>query len=167
MTQETTSIQARGGPFVKAAFLCDRILQENDGVASYIRVVDQITAQSQAFEVGERPPGVPPPTVPDKMPASTIVNTNLVVMFSAGGALGRHVLELRMRAPNGLYSALGTPQDIHFDGRRQSSIAMHAALNLLVTDEGPYVIEVSLDGIVRTEVAFDIRYERGTVTKIG
>jgi hypothetical protein len=33
----------RGGPYIGAAFLCEKILQEKDGVLSAIRIVDRIT----------------------------------------------------------------------------------------------------------------------------
>ena len=47
-----------GGPYLNAALVCERVLQERDGVTSLIRVIDRVTvtALSQGTVAGELPP---------------------------------------------------------------------------------------------------------------
>lgn len=78
----------QGGPYVQAALVCEKILNDADGVASLIRVVDRITVQA----VGIDPPAEMPPQQLD---------LNVIVMLKSGDARGRHALKFRPDAPGG------------------------------------------------------------------
>jgi len=56
-----------GGPYLTAAFFCDKVLREQDGVLSTIRIVDRWNVNG--------------PT--EEMP-TTILQTNLVILLKAG-----------------------------------------------------------------------------------
>ncbi|MGE0227572.1 MAG: hypothetical protein AB7I38_02820 [Dehalococcoidia bacterium] len=155
--------QSRGGPFVKGAFLCESVMEGKDGTNAYIRVLDTITAEAILLLQGQTPPGTPIPEPPRELPRVP-VNTWLVIMFAAGGALGRYQLDLRLRAPNGLVKNIATT-DIHFDGRQHSANNIHVQMNLMISQEGPYSVEVWLyppgdDPVKRTEVPFVVQYQR-------
>jgi hypothetical protein len=77
-----------GGPYLSAALLCERVLQEGDGVLSIIRVVDRLIQSA----VG--------PGAPDDMPPFP-VNLTLVVLLKSGEARGRHTVRLAIEAPSG------------------------------------------------------------------
>ena len=42
----------RRGPYLSAAFLCEKVLEEKDGVKSAIRIIDRVTRTA----VGPNPP---------------------------------------------------------------------------------------------------------------
>lgn len=67
--------QSENGPYLQAAFFCERLLQESDGVLSVIRIVD--TIDFQRSEQATEPP---------------LVNLTLFIAFKAGEARGSHEL---------------------------------------------------------------------------
>ena len=71
-----------GGPHLQAAFFCERLLQETDGVLSAIRIVDHITADT----VSPSPP-------------QARVNLTLVLSFKTGEARGPRELTIAMVSP--------------------------------------------------------------------
>src|SRR5438132_3485725 len=72
-----------GGPYLAAAFLCEKALREVDGVNSYIRVVDRWTVTG--------------PT--DNMPKTPIAAT-LVVAFKSGIHRGSGQLVITPTSPS-------------------------------------------------------------------
>jgi hypothetical protein len=76
------------GPFLTAAAICERVLQERDGVLSAIRIVDRITLTA-AGEVPEHLPEFPPH------------NLTVLVSFKSGNARGRHTVSFRVEKPSG------------------------------------------------------------------
>ncbi len=67
--------QSENGPYLQAAFFCERLLEEADGVLSAIRIVDTIDFQRN--EQATEPP---------------LVNLTLFIAFKAGEARGSHEL---------------------------------------------------------------------------
>ncbi len=134
------------GPFLSAAFLCERVLTEQDGVASFIRVVDRKTHRA----VG--------PGAPEEMPELDL-NWWLVVAFKAGAARGRSALEITIEAPSGL--RLGNPMEVPvlFEGDDRG-VNVVAELGLKLREEGLYWIRVRLDGLQVTRIPFRLVYER-------
>jgi hypothetical protein len=91
---EKTSVQpppssaASGGPYLGIAVLCERVLQEADGVLSIIRVVDRVTQQA----IG--------PEAPDEMPPVPVA-LSAVVMLKAGQARGSFPVRITLEGPSG------------------------------------------------------------------
>lgn len=76
------------GPYLQAALLCEKVLNERDGVLSFIRVVDRIMISA----VG--------PDVPAEMPP-TAVNLTMVIVLKSGEARGSHPVRISFEAPSG------------------------------------------------------------------
>lgn len=76
-----------GGPWVQAAAFCDRVLIENDGVVSLVRMIDRITVTAS----GTGPPERMPPTV---------INTQLFIAFKSGFAKGSQQVGLTGHTPS-------------------------------------------------------------------
>jgi hypothetical protein len=70
------------------AVLCEKVLQEADGVISLIRIVDRLIQST----VG--------PGVPEEMPPFP-VNLTAVIVLKSGSARGRHSIRLTIEAPSG------------------------------------------------------------------
>ena len=75
------------GPYLLVAALCEKVLHEQDGVASLIRVVDTVSHR----EIG--------PDAPEVMPLVTYP-LYLLLTIKPGRALGRHQLIVHMRGPD-------------------------------------------------------------------
>lgn len=86
--EPTPALAPPRGPFLAAAVLCERVLTEQDGVLSLIRIVDRITQTA----VG--------PETPDEMPAFP-VNLTAVIVLKSGSARGRHSVRITLEAPSG------------------------------------------------------------------
>jgi hypothetical protein len=114
------------------AALCERVLTEQDGVLSLIRVVDRITQAAAGEEV------------PEQMPPFLLSNLNLVVMLKAGEAQGRYAIKLRILDPSGVH----LPErelPVHFEqGNRGTNIV--SPVQMPIQYEGVYWFEIFLSG---------------------
>jgi len=77
-----------GGPYVQVAAVCERVLNEKDGVLSLIRLVDRFTVP------------VPAPASGGEAPAVTI-NAFLVIALKAGFYEGKGTLRVVPTSPSG------------------------------------------------------------------
>ena len=114
-----------GGPFIQLAALCERVLQEQDGVVSLIRVVDRYTIQ-------EPQKGKPPAPI----------QPTAVILFKAGFATGKYYIKLKMHTPSGKI----LPEQefpILFEGNDRGA-GIVAVMNLVLEEEGLYWIDVNL-----------------------
>lgn len=84
------------GPYVVAAVLCERVLEEKDGVLTAVRIVDRTTIAA--------PEG-----------AELVVALTALISLKPGKAVGRYTIGLRPEAPSGMQlPALAAP--INFEG---------------------------------------------------
>lgn len=132
------------GPYVQLAAFCEKVLMEQDGVPSLIRVVDRITVVLQGG-------------APAEMPEGGLLNTTLVVALKADDARGRFPVTVRPQEPSGVYLP-GQTMDVTFEGDERG-------VNLFLTMgiaaiEGLYWFEVLVNDIVLTRVPLRIIYQR-------
>lgn len=73
------------GPFLQTAMICERVLQEQDGVVSAIRVIDRIF-----FILG-----------PDGQPLNPKHPITFLIMFKSGAARGRYSVQVEREQPSG------------------------------------------------------------------
>ena len=78
------------GPFLQLACFCEKVITDNTGVLSLIRIVDRFTQTVTGVEV------------PEQMPPFIISNLQVVVSLKAGEARGRYTLKLRPEDPSGI-----------------------------------------------------------------
>lgn len=154
------TMPARGGPYVKGAFLCERIIEGKDGTNSYISVADRITVGSEVIRIGTPPEGILAVTAPETIPDGTIADTWGVIMLVAGGAKGRHVVRMRVRRPDGTLHDYGGPIDVHFDERPSSGVNLHIRMRFVNLSEGNYEVIVLVDEQEKTRILFDVIYQR-------
>lgn len=118
------------GPFLQTALLCQKVLTEEDGVFSAIRIVDRFTTHAAG------------PDVPDEMPPGIIDLTALVIV-KAGDARGRFGIRLRPQRPSGQQmDAMDFP--IRFDGAPDQGQALVLPMQMQMDEEGLYWIDVFL-----------------------
>jgi hypothetical protein len=145
-----------GGPYLQAAFFCERLLQETDGVPSAIRIVDHVTAQA-AGPVSPGSPHVP-------------VSLTFVLLFKTGKARGYRELTIAMVPPGGSSSlAPGDEysQRILFEGPddRGDTIIMPITMipiSMTLEAAGIYWFNVSIDQRFMTRVPLRVEIPKQT-----
>lgn len=133
------------GPYLRAAVLCENVIEDKQGVLSLIRVVDRF----QQMAVG--------PGAPAEMPPLP-VSVHLVLMFASGEARGRGEIRLAIRKPDGLSQDLTTVAVLWEGEDRGANINIQ--LSTVLTIEGLYWIEVRLENELLTRVPLRVVYLR-------
>ena len=133
------------GPYVKAAFFCDQVLREADGVISPIRIVDRLTHTERG------------PQAPEDMPPFSY-RLFAVVMLVPGRARGRHAVRLELENPAGELRLL-SEHDLLFEGEDRN-VVLVAEIRATLTLEGLHWLHVSFDGSELTRSPLRVIYQR-------
>lgn len=116
-------------PYLTAAFLCEKVLQEKDGSVSAIRIVDRMTYRVEGL-----------PTGLDLRPA---IPLSFLIAIKSGPVTGTHTVKLLVEKPNGdrkeVFSHL-----MEFIGREQGQ-------NFIVN----FALGTEQDGLYWFDVVFD------------
>lgn len=121
MTQENRPFET--GPYLTAALLCEKVLNEADGVKSLIRVIDRITVNA----VGPPPPGTPPPIFP----------LTLFIAFKSGSARGPMNVTVRIDRPSTDPNPEPLQKTVNFEGEGDRGV------NLII----PIAFNASVPGL--------------------
>jgi hypothetical protein len=101
--------QAReNGPYLSVAAACERVLQEQDGVLSIIRVIDRIITGAIGTETPDQMPPVP-------------INFTLLVVLKSGGARGRYSIRITLEAPSGVLMPNEVSLPVLFEGEERGT----------------------------------------------
>jgi hypothetical protein len=133
------------GPYLVAALLCEKILQEKDEIVSIIRIVDRITVT------------VPAATSPETLPPIPL-NLNAFISLKSGNARGRHTIKWRTETPSGIT----LPEQLLpalFEGEDRG-VNLILALNMIVDQEGVYWFDVLLEDQLLTRIPLRVLYQR-------
>lgn len=134
-----------GGPFLQVAAFCEKVLSEQDGVISAIRIVDRMT-----FTLAGK-------DAPEKMPRMNLAIT-LLVRFKSGDASGKYELNVKPISPSGKQLPIFTfPFDL---GGGELSANMIMGYNVKVEETGIYWFEILLGKQSYTKVSLNLLYER-------
>jgi len=115
------------GPYINGAFLCERVLTEQDGVNTYVRVVDRFTRgliSPERVQLGPLP-----------------VELTLVLLLKPGEARGAFEIALDIEKPSG---ERRTAQEfnVNFPGGQAGGVNAHVDLNLQLDQPGLWWIDV-------------------------
>ena len=136
---------ASTGPYLQAALLCERVMEEKDGVLSIIRVIDRVIHTAMG------------PSAPDTMPPLTYAMTALVVLKS-GGARGTVQVRLDMEEPSGLITP-GPSMSALMEGEdRGQNLVM--GMHMTFKETGLYWFNVYLDDQLVTKMPLRVVYTR-------
>jgi len=131
-------------PYLKLGTICERVLDEKDGVLSLIRIVDRFTITV----TGKEPP--------DQLPR---VLRLLTIIMSWVGGLGSHEAAFNIISPGG--ETQRSPQSWSF-----TLDAISRGHNIIITlpvsmpKEGVYWIEFILNDQVKSRIPFQVIYKR-------
>lgn len=134
----------RTGPYAVTAVICERVLEDKDGVLSLIRVIDRITRT------------VTGPNVPEAMPTVRLDYT-AVVTLKSGSARGRHTLKIRPEAPSGQQlEPIEVPVFLEGDDRGVNAILF---LGFDLDQEGLYWFDVLVNDELLTRMPLRVIYQ--------
>jgi hypothetical protein len=129
-----------GGPHLMAAFLCDRVLQEKDGVLSFIRVVDRFVRPRPTAQIPPQP-----------------VQVTLVIAFKGGGiGPGNFKIKLRLFKPNTSSPLVQMENEAFFEGGQEVGVNVVAPFLILADEEGLYWIDVLFEDRLVTRIPFRV-----------
>ncbi|MFW6116447.1 MAG: DUF6941 family protein [bacterium] len=134
------------GPYLVAALICERVLEEKDGTKSAIRIVDRLTRTTTG------------PNPPKEMMAFEY-EFSMLVRFKAGDARGPMTLQIEPVKPSSetLRSMIGT---VHFEGEEDRGVDVVVNFKVKVEQAGVYWFNVYLDNIRMTRVPLRVVYTR-------
>lgn len=137
---DVSAMPIQGGPYLAAAFLCEKALREVDGVSTFIRIVDRwtVTGPSEAM-----------PTTP--------IQATLVVIFKSGIHRGNGQLTITPRSPSDIRLPPATVP-VLFEGDDDRGITIIIPMAFPVQEAGLYWFNVSLDGRSFSEIPLRVVY---------
>ena len=136
-----------GGPYLNTAILCERVLQEKDGVLSVVRIIDRVTVTAVSTEA----------PAPEMIPPSTLMFSLLIVLKS-GVYKGTAEIKLEITSPSGQKTGFSTI-DAFFEGDERG-VNLVSPIQLQVSEDGLYWIEVTCLKQLLTRIPLRVIYQR-------
>lgn len=129
-----------GGPYLAVAVLCEKILEEKDGVHSLIRIVDRVSFRGEM-------PSMPP----------NQLSLMLAIFLRSGVFRGTAQLEIEPITPSGKpMPAMRLP--VLFEGDDDRGVAVALQLQFVATEEGLYWFDIKLADMLLTRVPLRVVY---------
>jgi hypothetical protein len=119
------------GPYVQAALLCERVVQENGGRVTIVRLVDRVVVHT----VGTAHSAQVPPTP---------VSCHAVVILKTGSRPGNYKLRLLLMSPS-KRPLREFSLDISLPGEEDQGVNVVMPIQFTAKEEGVYWFEVRLD----------------------
>ena len=136
--------QFERGPFLSAALLCEKVLIEQDGVKSAIRIVDRVTRTA----VGPNPPIEMEPFD---------YQIKLLIKFKSGWARGVHQVKIQLAKPSGEFMPESV-KSVLFEGEEDRGIDIILDMILKLDQTGIYWIYIYLNDIRITQIPLRVIY---------
>lgn len=132
-------------PLLKAALICETVIQRADGVLSLINIVDQRNITQQGRDL------------PQEMPEHAW-EFHLVLMFVSGIYVGKASLAVSVQSPDGLRKPIHSAEH-YFEGAARGVNAIFQ-LQFTFKTEGLYWFEIYVNDRQMTRVPMRILYNR-------
>lgn len=141
------------GPHLAAAFLCEKVLTERDGVSSFVRVVERFTIPTAP----QLPPGVELP--PGMKFAPSSIQFNLVVMLKSGSlGMGKFTMKITLVKPNGSEMESQGFQ-VFFNGGEENGVAVISPIVIPAPEEGLHWFDVYFEQSLITRIPLRVFYQ--------
>lgn len=139
------------GPYLAAAILCEKALQEKDGVLSAIRIIDRFITTAGTDAPAQMPP--------------IQISGQLLIMFKSGDARGSYTVGVRPVTPSGRVTpTLSLPILLEGDDRGSN---LTVAMGFEAKEEGLYWFDILLNDELVTRVPVRVIYQRLAVGTSG
>jgi hypothetical protein len=140
----TTERPFEGGPYLTAALLCEKVLVEQDGVKSAIRIVDRVMRQV----VGPNPPARMEPFEHELF---------FLISFKSGRARGTSQLKVQLIRPS-LETGTAISCPLLFEGEDDRGTEMIIQTRIKIEQPGLYWFYVYLDDYLITKIPLRVVY---------
>lgn len=134
----------QSGPYLSAAFLCEKLLEEKDGVKSAIRIIDRVI--HTVFH-----PSPPEQMEPFDYPIC------LYIRLKSGAARGPMSLRVTLVKPSG-ESPPPLEQTVVFEGEEDRGVDSVGNLTIQFDQPGIYWFDVELGGVQLTRIPLRVVY---------
>lgn len=139
------------GPYLSAALICERVLDEKDGVKSLIRIVSRLTRSIRGTDV------------PEKMPP-IFAKLAIYISIKTGNKAGKHTLKIEFTRPDKT-NLPSMSQSINLEPPESRGHEFIINMNLALDQEGVFWFDVYLDDLLMTKIPLTIRYITQTAGK--
>jgi hypothetical protein len=127
---EKTSTPDEFGPYLSAAFICEKVLREQDGVMSAIRIIDRLTR------------AVPGPDVMEPFPYQFA----LVLSFKSGEALGNYQVSIQPIKPGTGEKLTPAVYTVNFEMPADRGVALCADMQIVFDVPDLWWFDIYLSG---------------------
>lgn len=135
---------SKQGPFLSAAVLCEKVLIEQDGIKSAIRIIDRVTRTV----VGPEPPIEMEPWDYD---------VTLLLKLKSGWARGVYPIRVEIAKPSGERTTPVT-DSVLFEGEEDRGVDIVGNMRIRFTQTGIYWIYIYLSDELLTQLPFRVIY---------
>jgi hypothetical protein len=133
----------RKGPFLSAALIAERVLAEEDGTLTFVRIVDKCVIPAEAIKNRKG----------DDLDFSPM---RIALTFKAWGYGEKSHVLIIQGGPSGKSKPLGMTE-IPFDGTQGRSYPVFAPVVITWDGDGFYWFDIQLDNKFVTRIPFEIR----------
>jgi hypothetical protein len=131
-----------GGPYVQAAFLCEKVLLEAGNVPTFVRVVDRFMVPKFTQPLPEAIPIVQR----QMLQAQQAIQVSLVVLLKAGdNGAGSHAVTIRLQKPDGSVLA-DNNLSVFFQGGDDNGAMILLPIVIPTPEEGLHWFDVVFEG---------------------
>lgn len=134
------------GPYLQAALICEKVLQERDGVLSIVRVIDRTVVAAQGTGA------------PEEMPPFG-ANLTLLITLKSGMARGSIPIRITLEQPSGISKEVGTLTAV-MEGEGDRGVNLINSMTMQFTEQGLYWFAIRAGDRLLTKVPFRIIYTR-------
>lgn len=128
--QETTSTPEELGPYLNSALICEKVLQERDGVLSAIRIIDRLTHTTPGANLD----------VMDPFPYQFY----LLLGFKSGEALGNYQVSIHPVKPEGTEKVPPANYSVNFEGPADRGVGICAVMQVQFNVPGLWWFDIYL-----------------------
>lgn len=141
-----TNESSFSGPYVAAAFLCEKVLVEQGNIPTFVRVVDRFGVPKFS---GPIPPGV------QQQP----LQVTLVVILKAGDlGAGNHKMTIKLQKPDKSY-ALEQSVPVFFQGSDDNGAMLALPILVAAPEEGLHWFDVMFEGSLLTRIPMRVLHQ--------
>lgn len=134
------------GPYLNSAVLCEKVLQEQDGVASLIRIVDRLLVSASG---------------PEGAIAAQPVSLVAFINLKSGDARGSHDVVIQQESPSGIRQQ-EVRLSVLFEGEDRG-VNLVMGINFIATEEGLHWFDIGLDETFVTRIPLRVVHQRATL----
>ena len=140
----TTPRRSEQGPFLSAALLCEKVLEEKDGVKTAVRIIDRVIRT------------VVSPSPPQEMEPFNYEAT-LLIKLKSGWARGSYPVRVNLVKPSG-ESPIPMQHTVYFEGEEDRGVDIVGKLLITFDQAGIYWFKIYLGESLLTQIPLRVIY---------